>query len=85
MWLPKSVYEWAPHYWFGLGLLLIVVGTYLGFQTDPRFAYLGAGIGLACCAWSFRVFATRKKQRAIPYHDADLDQTCELNYDPKQF
>ena len=81
MWLPAPVYERAPHYWILLGLLLVVTGSYLGFQIDRLYLYAGVGIGLACCAWGVRVLMRRRVQRSAP--DPDLDQTCELNYTPE--
>ena len=82
MWLPNTVYDRAPHYWFLLGLLMIVVGAYLGFEISAVFLYVGVGVGVACCIWSFRVL-TRRKEHAIKVNrDAYLDQTCELNYKP---
>ena len=67
-----------------VGLILIIAGTFLGWVFNPWFAYVGIGVGLACCLWGIRVRTVRKKQSEIPYHDAELDQTCELNYDPRE-
>ena len=63
MWLPSQFYEKAPHYWLLLGLLFIVVGSYLGLQVELNYLYFGVGVGLCCCLWSVRVFATRAKHR----------------------
>jgi len=82
MWLPSAVYERAPQYWLLLGLLLIITGTYLGFQVGRMFMYVGIGVGLACCAWSIRVLMQRKIRRPAQNQDPELDQTCELNYKP---
>lgn len=64
MWLPDSFYERAPQYWLLLGLMLIIVGTYLGVQMQkPLFIYLGVGVGAVCCLWSFRIFNRRTHLR----------------------
>lgn len=62
MYLPESLYERAPHYWVFIGLLLVVLGVYLGIQVNTRFFVLGAGLGLASCAWGIRVFLRRSRQ-----------------------
>lgn len=85
MWLPAPFYERAPLYWLLLGLLLIIVGTYLGLQIDRMFLYLGLGMGLACCIWSIRIFMRRSLRRPAANIDSGLDQTCELNYKPEEF
>ena len=81
--LPKKVYDRAPIYWLLLGLLLMGVGAYLGFQVKTLYYYLGGGSGLCCVAWSAYIFARRDvpppKKTIV---DPDLDQTCELNYRP---
>ena len=63
MWLPTPFYERAPQYWLVLGLLFIIVGTYLGIEVDRSYLFLGIGVGLACCAWSARVFSQRSERR----------------------
>ncbi len=82
MWLPNSVYERAPHYWLFIGLLLIIVGMYLGFEVNPVYLYVGVGLGVGSCLWSARVFARRKPRQPEARLDDYLDQTCELNYKP---
>jgi len=82
MWLPTPFYERAPHYWLLLGLLLIVLGAYLGLQMDRVYLYPGMGLGVACCLWSVRIFMRRSLQRPAARIEPDLDQTCEFNYKP---
>jgi hypothetical protein len=84
MWLPTPFYERAPHYWLLLGLLLVIIGIYLGFEVHRSYMYFGVGIGLACCLWSLRIFIRGKPRRPELKYDDYLDQTCELNYNPKQ-
>jgi hypothetical protein len=62
MYLPNSLYERAPHYWLLVGLLLVVVGIYLGVQVDTKFLYLGVPIGGLSCAWGIRVLLRRARK-----------------------
>lgn len=84
MWLPTPFYERAPHYWLLLGILLIIVGMYLGFEVQRAYMYAGVGLGVACCLWSGRVFARRRPRQPAADIDDYLDQTCELNHNPEQ-
>lgn len=87
MFIPKSLYESAPHYWLALGLMMIVVGAYLGVQANLGYGYAGAGAGLVCCLWSVRVFrqrSMRKDRQPCETYDDYLDQTCELNLRSQQ-
>jgi hypothetical protein len=63
VWLPSQFYEKAPHYWLLLGLLFIVVGSFLGLQVAINYLYFGVVVGLGCCLWSVRVFTARAKHR----------------------
>lgn len=85
MWIPVNFYERAPQYWLLIGLLLIIVGSYLGLQLDRLFMYIGVTVGAACVIWSFVIFARRTKRldrQPIETYDDYLEQTCELNYRP---
>ena len=62
MYLPNSLYERAPHYWLFIGLLLVIVGIYLGVQVDSKFLFLGVTMGLASCLWGIRVFLHRTRK-----------------------
>ena len=84
MWLPKLFYERAPHYWLFIGLLLIIVGMYLGFEVNRVYLYVGVGLGVGSCLWSARVLARRNPRQPAPELDDYLDQTCELNYKPDE-
>ena len=48
------------------------------------FISLGIVIGVACGIWTIRAFTKRKNQQPVASYDDYLDQTCELNYEPKQ-
>ena len=83
MWLLNSSHERAAHYWLLLGLALIITGAYLAIEMERSYLYYAAGVGVACCIWSIRIFTRRNIQKPEPYIDVDLDQTCELNYNPE--
>jgi len=63
MWLPTPLYEKAPHYWLLLGLLLVVLGIYLGVEVGRFYLFLGVGSGIASCAWSVRTYWQRSLRR----------------------
>lgn len=56
------MYERAPHYWLFVGLLLLVIGTYLGVQVDTKYLYVGGLLGLLSCAWGVRVLLRRMRK-----------------------
>ena len=62
MYLPNSLYERAPHYWLFIGLLLVVLGVYLGLQVDTKFMFVGVSLGLLSCAWGVRVLLRRTRK-----------------------
>jgi len=62
MYLPNSLYERAPHYWLLVGLLLVILGIYLGVQVDTKFLFLGVSLGALSCAWGIRVFLRRARK-----------------------
>jgi len=63
MWLPTPIYEKAPHYWLLLGLLLIVLGVYLGLEVASSYMYLGVVSGVVSCVWSIRTYWQRSLLR----------------------
>lgn len=62
MHLPNALYERAPHYWLFVGLLLVIVGVYLGVKVDTKFLFVGGGLGLVSCLWGVRVFLYRMRK-----------------------
>ena len=62
MYLPDSLYERAPHYWLFIGVLLVVLGVYLGLQIDTKFMVVGVSLGLLSCAWGVRVYLRRTRK-----------------------
>ena len=62
MYLPNSLYERAPHYWLFIGMLLVVLGVYLGIQVDTKFLVLGVGLGTLSCLWGTRILLRRSRR-----------------------
>ncbi len=62
MYLPSTLYERAPHYWIFIGVLLVVLGIYHGFEVGGTFLYTGVALGLASCFWGARVLVRRSRQ-----------------------
>ena len=66
MWLPNVFYNRAPHYWVFIGILLIVLGVYLGVEMGPAFLISGVGAGVLSCLWGLRVYLRRSgRQQAV--------------------
>lgn len=59
MWIPGPIYDRAPHYWLLIGLLLVIVGIYLGMEMHRAFLYVGVFLGGSSCVWALRVFQRR--------------------------
>lgn len=72
MWIPKAVYERAPQYWTLMGLMLLVLGIYLGLEVHPAFFLLGLLVGLASVAWGFRVYDRRRHERLFETKSFDV-------------
>lgn len=62
MYLPNSLYERAPQYWLFVGMLLIVLGIYLGVQVDTKFTLVGVGLGVLSCGWGVRILLRRGRR-----------------------
>ena len=62
MYLPSTLYERAPHYWIFIGVILVVLGIYLGIEVSATFLFTGVTLGLASCAWGIRVFTRRARR-----------------------
>jgi len=63
MHLPESLYERAPHYWIFIGVLLAILGVYLGMEISQTYLLVGVVLGLASCAWGIRILMHRTRQR----------------------
>ena len=68
MYLHNTLYERAPHYWIFIGVLLVVLGVYLGVEMSSTFLIVGVILGLASCAWGVRILVRRSRQS----NDADI-------------
>ena len=62
MYLHSTLYERAPHYWIFIGVLLVILGIYLGVELSSTFLFLGITLGLASCAWGTRILMRRSRQ-----------------------
>ena len=61
MWLPTSIYERIPQFWFLIGLLFILVGLYIGFEYVLTSYYVG--LGVLCCVCGIGIFVLRLRLR----------------------
>ena len=66
MWIPTTFYDKAPQYWLFLGLFLMVVSTYLGFEMQRPYFFAGGFLGIACCLWSAITYYKRAIHRERP-------------------
>ncbi|NCF14744.1 MAG: hypothetical protein GWP62_05495 [Gammaproteobacteria bacterium] len=62
MYLHSTLYERAPQYWIFIGVLLVILGVYLGVEVSSTFLFTGVTLGLASCAWGVRVLVRRSRQ-----------------------
>jgi len=62
MYLHSNLYERAPHYWIFVGVLLVVLGIYLGVEASSTFMLVGGTLGLASCAWGIRILVRRSRR-----------------------
>ncbi len=62
MYLHSTLYERAPHYWIFIGVLLVILGIYLGVELSSTFLFLGITLGLASCAWGVRILMRRSRE-----------------------
>ncbi len=59
MYLHNTLYERAPHFWIFIGVLLVMLGIYLGIEISNTFLFTGVTLGLASCAWGARILMRR--------------------------
>jgi hypothetical protein len=69
MYLHSTLYERAPQYWIFIGILLVILGAYLGIEMSSTFLYVGLSLGLASCAWGVRILVHRARRS----EDADVE------------
>jgi len=68
MYIHSTLYERAPHYWIFVGVLLVILGIYLGIEMSSTFLFVGVTLGLASCAWGIRILMRRSRRS----EDADV-------------
>ncbi len=73
MWLPTSIYERVPHFWFVIGLTFIFGGLYLGAEIPIWAVYLV--LGFLCCGFGLVVATLRIKHRGIRSSDEEATQS----------
>ena len=61
MYLPTFLYERAPLFWVFIGMLLIILGVYLGLEMNRYFLYVGVPLGLGSCIWGLWVMMKRNR------------------------
>ena len=71
MYLHDTLYDRAPQYWILVGILLAILGIYLGAEVSATYAFVGVTLGLASCAWGVRILVRRAQQP----DDADVAAT----------
>jgi uncharacterized membrane protein HdeD (DUF308 family) len=62
MYIHSNLYERAPHYWIFIGVLLVILGIYLGIEMSSTFLFVGVTLGLASCAWGIRILMRRSRR-----------------------
>ena len=62
MYIHSTLYERAPQYWIFIGVLLVILGIYLGVEMSSTFLFTGVTLGLASCAWGVRILVRRSRQ-----------------------
>lgn len=61
MWLPTRVYERIPHFLLAIGVVFMLVATYLTPAYARFLLYFGAG--LICVLWGVSVLVIRARAR----------------------
>lgn len=61
MWIPKPIYEKAPHFWFLAGIFSIAAALYIGFDYKPTTYYIG--LGFFCCGYGAAILTLRMRYR----------------------
>jgi hypothetical protein len=75
--IRRELYDSAPYYWVIVGIILLVLGTYLAVAGTSGHFVLGLISGAISCAWGLCVFQqqlSRKVQRRCSTCDENLQQ-----------
>ena len=63
MYIPKSIYTYAPYYWLVVGALLALLGFRVGSEGGQMFQYFAVTLGALSAAWGVRIIMMRRAQR----------------------
>lgn len=63
MYIPKSIYTYAPYYWLVVGALLALLGFRVGSEGGQMFQYFSVTLGALSAAWGVRIILMRRAQR----------------------
>ena len=61
--IPRGLYDSAPYYWVVIGIVLLVLGTYVAVTGASAHYALGLISGVISCIWGLRVFQQRLSRR----------------------
>ena len=73
MYLPKSIYRFAPQYWFIVGALLVLLGVRVGSEGSQVFQYFSIALGALSCIWGASIFFMRRSQRQMEAAETSTD------------
>lgn len=63
MYLPKPIYQYAPHYWVIAGILMLLLG--LDAAPGSTFRYFAISIGVLSAVWGTTIFLKRRAHRQV--------------------
>ena len=63
MYIPKSIYTYAPYYWLIVGALLALLGLRVGSEGGQMFQYFSVTLGALSAAWGVWIMLKRRAQR----------------------
>ena len=63
MYIPKSIYTYAPYYWIVVGALLMLLGFRVGSEGGEMFQYFAVTLGALSAIWGVRIIFMRRAQR----------------------
>ena len=63
MYIPKSIYTYAPYYWLTVGVLLVLLGFRVGSEGNEMFQYFSVTLGALSAVWGVRIILMRRAQQ----------------------
>ncbi|RZV36126.1 MAG: hypothetical protein EX272_09295 [Chromatiales bacterium] len=63
MYIPKSIYTYAPFYWLVVGALLALLGFRVGSEGGEMFQYFSVALGALSAVWGLRIIFMRRAQQ----------------------